>query len=167
MQNVNYAQSKLDSPDEERLWKAVLAPFEDIPDDIKKQIQEEQEKIEQREDSALKLVVALPPQQQADFWAGYSEGLLGPFTEKLGFTDSRDNTKIYHLLLMLGDLVRRFDTVEELYEFAKLRLKHEFPHSIETFRSICNSLGIRGAKYSASMRRKRSIEKMKPMVQVI
>jgi hypothetical protein len=94
-----------------------------------------------------------------EFLRGYQKGEHAIFSVGTKLSKDRSNIKFYLFMLMLGDYIELFDTVDELREYAQLAMGPDFSTEPESFNKACYRVNFRGAKHLRSRRSKRMVDK--------
>lgn len=86
----------------------------------------------------------------SDFLKGLQKGFTR-FTSDTGRSNQKNEAqRIYFSLIEQSDHIDKMDTVKTIHAFLKSSLEH-FPHSIETFKTVCSKIKLRGVNYREKM----------------
>jgi len=119
-------------------WKSLLKQVETGLDETDKRIQEEKLKMEKL------------------FLKGCADGRESLYAGRGQFTGETDALQVYMAFYFCYPLWKECGSVDEIYAFFKTVLGKELPHSIESFRKLCQRIGVRGRRYNDYRIRKKT-----------
>lgn len=88
----------------------------------------------------------LSPSQKEQIALGEAKGARAIYNDDGQFFHATDATKVYYMMLLLGDYIELLPSRAKIFQFLKIVLGTDMPHDEEAFVALCKRIELKGVK---------------------